>query len=71
MTNFKNNIVVMLLLTISLFISACSETGDESQKSQNDHVWKHQTDALKSAKDVAKKLDDQLKQQQQNIDDNH
>ncbi len=70
MTNFKNNIVVILLLTISLFISACSETGDESKKSKNDHVWKHQTDALESAKDVAKKLDDQLKQQQQNLDDN-
>ena len=49
-----------ILLTIT---SACSER----QESKTEHVWKEQTDALQSAKDIAEKLEINLEKQQQNL----
>ena len=52
---------------------ACSDNSAENtgEKKQADHIWKQQTDALKSAKEVAGKLEENLKQHQQKMDENH
>jgi outer membrane biogenesis lipoprotein LolB len=58
----------------SLFIAACTdneESKDSKKEAKGDHVWKHQTDALKTSKDVAKQLQEQLNQQQQKLDENN
>ena len=47
---------------------ACSE--DKNQEN-GEHVWKQQTDTLKSAKDMAKKMQENLNQQQQKLDESN
>lgn len=63
----------LMVLFLSLFLLACSDNADENsrEKKQTVHVWKQQTDALKSAKEVTGKLQQSLKQQQQKMDENH
>lgn len=67
MNTFKTMIFVFFL---SLLMLACSDNSDkkDNDKNKTDHVWKQQTDALKSAKEVAGKLEESLKQHKQKID---
>jgi len=63
-----------LMLTMITILPACSDDNNEKEankKDSGDHVWKHQTDALKSAKDMAKKMQESLNQQKDNLDDNN
>lgn len=67
---------LMILSGLSIFIVAsllsCSDdklnNQDKKQTSNSEHIWKQQTDALQDAKDAAKKMQDNLNQQQQKID---
>ena len=62
------------IISIALNMVACSDDNDkqESKKeSSGDHVWKHQTDTLKSAKEMAKKMQESLDQQQEKMNDNN
>jgi len=70
MATFKTMIFVFFLSSSML---ACSDNTDKntSEKKQTDHVWKQQTDALKSAKEVAGKLEKSLKQHKQKMDESH
>ena len=69
----KLKLMLSLLFTASLAtgLVACSEEGEKSENKSGDHVWKHQTDTLKTSKDVAKQLQDSLNQQQKNMDENN
>lgn len=74
MNNFKNILFSGLLSSLALFMVACSDTSDEStekEKAKGDHIWKTQTDALQTAKDTAKKLQENLNLQQEKMDENH
>lgn len=66
------NIKTVILLSLLAGLFACSD--DNKEKDENvksgDHVWKHQTDALKTSKDAAKKLQERLNQQQK-LDENN
>lgn len=70
MATVKTALIVFFL---SIFMLACSDRADENtnEKKLADHIWKQQTDALKSAKEVAGKLEESLKQQQQKMDESH
>jgi len=70
MTTFKTTLILFFLSSLML---ACSDNTAENtgEKKQSDHVWKQQTDALKSAKEVAGKLEESLQQHQQKMDKNH
>lgn len=74
MEKLKKLILLVLVSSVALMMVACSED-NEQKKSENeatgDHVWKHQTDALKTSKDVAKKLQESLNQQQQKLDESN
>lgn len=67
MCKFKT---IILLCLLSLFISACNDNQTESsgENSKSEHIWKQQTDALKSAKDVAAQLQESLNQHKQKLD---
>ena len=73
MKHFKIFLFLGFFSAITFSLSACS---DDSEKPNNkaeataDHVWKTQTDALQSAKDVTKKMQENINQQQDNIDKN-
>jgi len=49
-------------------MTACSDS-DKTQKVEQDHVWKEQTDMINKAKDVEQLLKDSAAIQQQNIDE--
>lgn len=68
----KTNPLFLLIFLSSMasFLGACSDDKATESK-ENDHVWKHQTDTLKTSKDVAKKLQDSLNQQQQKMDESN
>ena len=67
---------LLILSGLSIFIVAsllsCSDdkldNQDKKQTSNSEHIWKQQTDALQDAKDAAKKMQDNLNQQQQKMD---
>lgn len=72
----KNLKLLTLLLSISLSLISCSDADDSEKSSskaetKSDHVWKTQTDALQSAKDMAEKMNESLKQQQEKMDENN
>ena len=72
MKYFKIFTVLGLTLSMGVLLTACSD--DEKQPvadTSGDHVWKTQTDALQSAKDVTKKMQESIKQQQENMDKNN
>ena len=72
MTNFKGIIIIVLISTLSLiFISCSNDEADSKDKTKADHVWKQQTDALKSAKDVAEQLQQSLNQQKEKLDESN
>ena len=69
-----------MLSSMATFMLACTENNDDknskhedkdSKKASGDHIWKHQTDALKTSKEVAKKLQEQLNQQQKKLDESN
>ena len=71
MTTFKKIILIGLLSSTASVMVACSDNDDtEKKKTSGDHVWKTQTDALKSAKDMAGKLQEGLEQQQEILNEN-
>lgn len=72
MNIFKKIILLGFISSLALSMLACgSDTDgkDEKEKAKGDHVWKHQTDALQSAKDVTKKMQENMKQQQEKMDE--
>ena len=74
MRNLKSVIFLGFISTMALFLGACSDDAEKSTskaESTGDHVWKTQTDALKSAKDMAKKMQESLKQQEENINESN
>jgi len=74
MTNFKKIILIGFISTLTLMMVACSDNQDPAEdksKTSGDHVWKTQTDALQSAKDMAKKMQESLNQQQEKMNDNN
>lgn len=74
MKKIKGLILLTFISSIASMMVACSddETQEKNQnKSSGDHVWKQQTDTLKSAKDMAKKMQQSLDQQQQKMDESN
>jgi outer membrane biogenesis lipoprotein LolB len=66
MQNIK---ALVLILLVSLTV-ACSQEDDKNKKVSGDHVWKQQTDTIQASKDAAKKIQQSLDQEQQNLDKN-
>ena len=74
MNTIKPLMLLGLISSMSLLMVACSDNEDSKNSkdaAKGDHVWKQQTDALKTSKDAAKKLQEQLNQQQQKIDESN
>lgn len=70
MKKINTLILLALISTMALFLTACSDETDKStSKKENtgDHVWKTQTDALQSAKDMSKKMQEDLKLQEEKM----
>jgi len=62
-------LILVLFSSVSLIMAACSDDKKEqTNKNKGDHVWKQQTDTLKSAKEMAEKMQKNLEQQQQELD---
>ena len=67
-------IFTLLALTMGILLSACSDDAEQPTtkiEANGDHVWKNQTDALQSAKDMTKKMQESITQQQENMDKNN
>jgi len=65
-------LMLVLFSSVSLIMAACSDDKKEqTNKNKGDHVWKQQTDTLKSAKEMAEKMQKSMDQMQQNIDENN
>ncbi len=74
MKQIKTFILLGFITSIALNMVACSDNNNEQEskkESSGDHVWKTQTDALKSAKEMAKKMQESLDQQQEKMNDNN
>ena len=74
MNKLKKIILVGFISSLASIMVACSDAPDETatkDKNNGDHVWKTQTDALQSAKDMAAKMKESLKQQQETMDENN
>ena len=74
MTKIIPSLFLCLISVMAVSITACSEKSEESStKNANngDHVWKTQTDTLKSAKEMANKMQENLNQQQESLDKNN
>lgn len=69
MKSHKKFIMVFLISIMSLVVTSCSDDKAEKNKNKGDHVWKQQTDTLKAAKEMSKKLQESINQQQKNIND--
>lgn len=67
------SLVFITLITAGLVtgLTACSDDSDKDETQAGDHVWKHQTDTLKTTKNAAKQLQDSLNQQQKHMDENN
>lgn len=63
-------LMLVLFSSVSLTMAACSDDRKE-QTNKDDHVWKQQTDTLKSAKEMSEKMQQSMDQMQQNIDENN
>lgn len=63
----------IILLSLVSILAACSDENQERSENKNngDHIWKQQTDTLKTSKDVAKKLQESLNQQQKKLDESN
>ena len=74
MKNIKTFILLGFISTIALLLTACSNDSEESvnkKESTGDHVWKTQTDALQSAKDMSKKMQESMVQQQETLNESN
>ena len=74
MRSIKTIIFLGFISIMALFLGACSDDAEKSTiktESTGDHVWKSQTDALKSAKDMAKKMQENLKQHEENMNESN
>ena len=58
----------LLFLLVAVFITACSDS-DHTQKVEQDHVWKEQTDMINKAKGVEQMLQDAAELQQQRVNE--
>lgn len=58
-------IKVLFFISTMLLIAACS---DETDKVEDDHVWKEQTDMIDEAKGIEALINDAAVQQQELID---
>ena len=59
---------------MALLLTACTDNAEEpasKKESSGDHVWKTQTDALQSAKDMSKKMQESLDQQQETLNESN
>lgn len=74
MACFKKFILIGFILISGLVVTGCSDDPDNDDSAKNeargDHVWKSQTDTLKTAKEMTKKMQESLKQQQQTLEEN-
>jgi len=59
---------ILLLVMTALLMSACSDS-DKTQKVEQDHVWKEQTELIDKAKNVEQMLQDSATLQQQRINE--
>lgn len=74
MNTFKRIILAGFISSLAIVLMACNDSNNETAEKQNeqaDHVWKTQTDALQSAKDMAKQMQESLNQQQEKMDENN
>jgi uncharacterized lipoprotein YehR (DUF1307 family) len=74
MKKIKTLILFAQILAIASLMIACSDNEENKNRqteAQGDHIWKHQTDTLKTSKDAAKKLQESLNLQQQKLDENN
>ena len=70
MTTLKKLILIGLISSSASMLIACSDEQDTSkEKASGDHVWKTQTDALQSAKDVAEKAQKSLNEQTEKLNE--
>ena len=73
MDHFKRFLFLSFFSVVTFSLSGCSDDSEKSNskaEDNGDHVWKTQTDALQSAKDVTKKMQENINQQQINMDKN-
>ena len=74
MKYFKKFLFLGFFSVITFTLTACSDDSEKYNskiEASDDHVWKTQTDALQSAKDATKKIQESMKQQQKNMDENN
>jgi hypothetical protein len=69
----KITIIIFLgfISSMALMMTACSDdkkVAETKKEKKTDHVWRTQTDALQSAKDSAKKMQEDLEQQQKKLE---
>ncbi len=60
-----NTIIKVFLISIIIFLSACSEDKEAS----GDHVWKEQTDTIDKAKQVEAMMKDAAEKQKKAIEE--
>lgn len=74
MAYFKKFILIGFITTLALIVTGCSDDKDNNdnakKEASGDHIWKTQTDTLKTAKEMTKKMQESLKQQQQTLEEN-
>jgi len=61
----KNLILILFLMSL---IACSEESGDNTSKAKNEHIWKHQTDALKKTEDLAKQLEKEFKKKMEQME---
>lgn len=72
MLKCKKIMFLGFLSFLILSMSACNDKADENTvKANGDHVWQTQTDALQTAKDMAKKMQESLDLQKEKMDENN
>ncbi|MDH5601335.1 MAG: hypothetical protein OEY78_08545 [Gammaproteobacteria bacterium] len=71
MKKLKSLLLLIFAASLAAGLVACSDESDENENKSGDHVWKHQTDTLKTSKDVARQLQDSLNQQEKSMNENN
>jgi len=65
--NMNNRIILTMGLSVSILIlSAC---GQETEKAKGDPIWKEQTEMIDKAKAIEKTVQDRVKQQLNQADE--
>ena len=65
-------LILVLFSSVSLIMAACSDDKKEqTNKNKGDHVWKQQTDTIKTTNEMTKKMQESLDQQQKSLDQNN